>query len=454
MKIQQSSLAAFLCILILLSGVLGAEAVGISKNVPIDEENLDRYLNAAILPVDLNQDGRVDYVDRFLFSLYWKGDAPKAKTAARTSTASVAQAATPVVELDLDPSTPEINRELTVNAGGWDYERTFEVYLIVRDASWMTGLAVDIAFDSEALELLDIREVPGDLNLSGDLQEVEEVRAIHLQYEMELSGEREFEDFRDGWGRASAVVYDTNQNQQTDWSEVFAVEQEFLAQSDGTAIPYWTRLVLGTGEYDESVETFDPPAWSNTGGQNPGLIDDFSSVLLKRPDRTAPFGFSGDAIAAKLTFRLRSESAPGIYFFGFPEAHWMDKNFAGESDIMELALPEVLPSVVVVSQPPGPTATPSLTPTITPTRTMTNTPTSTRTITPTRTPTATWTPSHTPTITPTRTITNTPTVSPTPTEAGIPTATLTPNVSQPVGTLWLLDRNGQVRVIGSPPGKP
>jgi hypothetical protein len=69
-------------------------------------------------------------------------------------------------------------------------------------------------------------------------------------------------------------------------------------------------------------------------------------VLLKRPDRAEDFGYNGDAIIAKLTFKAKDA---GTYTFGFPQAVYINSAFTGNltTEVFNLTLPASLPSVTV-----------------------------------------------------------------------------------------------------------
>lgn len=257
------------------------------------------------------------------------------------------------VELDLDPAAAGIARTITISRSAPDSARTFQAKLVITGAQKMTGVSVDIAFDAtQALDLVRIKEIPGDLNFSGDLQLNEEVLAIINQFVAEFNFEKEFGDFVDGFGRNSAVVYDLNNNQATDLEEVLLVINEFVDEFNFEATEYWTRQVTKVSENDGSVAVFDPVSKSNVGGANVGMIDDLTSVLLI--DRAArgdqAFGFDGDAIVATLTFRVKSTAPAGEYVFSFPQAKWIDNTFTSvATDIKELARPAVLPKVIVTN---------------------------------------------------------------------------------------------------------
>lgn len=256
------------------------------------------------------------------------------------------------VNLDMDPSTAAVDSEITVAPN-----ETFDVFLVIQDAADMTGVSVDIAFDAtQVLTLLGIKEIPGDLDFSGDLQLSEEVLAVINQFVCEFNFGCVFDDFRDGFDRASAVVYDQNGNQQTDLDEVLDVINEFIDEFNFAGTSYWTRELkqaAAPGEYAESVEVFDPAAKSNPGGANPGLIDDITAVLLKRPEASA-FSYSGNAIVTRLTFQAKSGASGLQSEFSFPQAVYIDSSFVGtnpsgpgEGGIISLNLPDPLPRVVV-----------------------------------------------------------------------------------------------------------
>ena len=265
------------------------------------------------------------------------------------------------VNLDMDPSTEVIDESIEVAPN-----ETFDVFLVIQGANDMTGVSVDIAFDAtNVLTLLGVKEVPGDLDFSGDLQLSEEVLAVINQFICEFNFECTFDEFRDGHvqvstgeGRASGVVYDQNGNQQTDLDEVLEIINEFIDEFNFAGTAYWTREMkqaAAAGEFAESVEIFDPPANSNVGGNGTvGLIDDITAVLLKRPEVTGAFSYTGDAIVAKLTFQAQSGAAGQQCVFSFPQAVYIDSSFEGTTPsgpggggIIDLAIPATLPSVSV-----------------------------------------------------------------------------------------------------------
>jgi hypothetical protein len=255
------------------------------------------------------------------------------------------------INLDMDTSAAGVQGTATVAPG-----QEFQVYLVVEDAANMTGVSADLIFDATNLELVSIREVPGDLNFDGQLNSGLEVIPVINQLIKEDNFIAGFDDFEDGYLRNSNVVYDTNNNQMTDGSEVLAIINELIRVDNFADTQYWTREVFTQtpAAYNESVEIFDPVSKSNTGGEHPGLVDDMTSVLLARPDRDKEnnFGYSGDAIVATLTFKAKATAQAGTYTFSFPEAVWISNQFKGLADeglegVMDLATPATAPAVTV-----------------------------------------------------------------------------------------------------------
>ena len=262
--------------------------------------------------------------------------------------------ANPTVELDLNPATQATDDSLVVSKG-----ETFETYLYIRGVTDMTGVSVDMTFPAaEALDLVAIKEVVGDLNFDGSLSLDKEVLPVINQFVDEFNFVVDDNtNFQDGYERNSAVVFDTNGNTLTDLdTEVLPMINEFVDEFNFAEIPYWTRTVLFTSDFDESVEIFDPVAKSNVGGAGEGTIDDITAVLLKRPDRPVgdAFGFSGDALIAKIIFKARANATADTYSFDFPQRKWIDKDFTGLGDIIGeddaadgIALPSPLPQITV-----------------------------------------------------------------------------------------------------------
>jgi len=241
------------------------------------------------------------------------------------------------INLDMDTSAAGVQGTATVAPG-----QEFQVFLVVEDAANMTGVSADLIFDATNLELVSIRE-----QLNSGLEVIPVINQL-IKEDNFIAG---FDDFEDGYLRNSNVVYDTNNNQMTDGSEVLAIINELIRVDNFADTQYWTREVFTQtpAAYNESVEIFDPVSKSNTGGEHPGLVDDMTSVLLARPDRDKEnnFGYSGDAIVATLTFKVKAAAQAGAYTFSFPEAVWIDNGFTGLADVMDLATPATAPAVTV-----------------------------------------------------------------------------------------------------------
>jgi len=254
---------------------------------------------------------------------------------------ALAQTADVVFDLnDLDTNS------VTVSVG-----EQVEAYLVVKDAANMTGVSVDITFDNTGLQLVDIVEVPGDLNFDGSIDLNNEVVPIINQFVAEFNFEVDDNaGFTDGYGRQSAVVYDKDADGLTGLNdEVVPVINQFIDEFNFAPAVFWTQEVLFTSSFDESVEIFDPVAKSNTGGDNPGVIDDITVVLLKRPGRTEAFGYTGNAVVAKLTFKAL---AAGAYELGLSQdggeaPKYIDNTFSGLTDVMDLGVASPLPSITV-----------------------------------------------------------------------------------------------------------
>jgi hypothetical protein len=254
------------------------------------------------------------------------------------------------VTLDLDTSTEGVQTSIQAQKGD-----KIVALLVVEDAANMAGVSVDVTFDAtNALDLQKIYELPGDLDFSSRLDVDEEVIPVANEFVAEFKDtERTLDSFTDGFGRNSGVVVDADANDRLTSDEAVSVINAFVAQFKKieTRTIYWTTEIKESrpsDEHNESVEVFDPPAYSNTDGQHPGLIDDITVVLLRRPDRDrADFGYTGDAIVATLEFEVKSDAAAGVYQFGFPQAVWINNMFDDLGDVMDLTVPATLPSVEV-----------------------------------------------------------------------------------------------------------
>jgi len=264
--------------------------------------------------------------------------------------------AQPTVRLDLDATQDGIQDTLSISKSASLADRTIVANLVATGAEDLTGVSVDVGFDAAtALTLQSIKEVPGDANFDGQINLSNEVLPIINQFvgEVNFDPNAKPDKFLDGYARNSYVIFDANSSGYIELAdELLPVIDEFVLQVnfDPQANIYWTRQVIGFDpQFDESVEVFDAPAKSNVGGANVGLIDDITSVLLKRPDRTGDFGFSGDAIIATLKFVVRSDAEVGDHAFTFPQAVYIDNTFTGDlaTQVMNMTIPGTLPKVTV-----------------------------------------------------------------------------------------------------------
>ena len=284
------------------------------------------------------------------------------------------------INLDMNPANNttgsiSIDPSIQISKSGSESARTFDVLLVVTGADQLpldqglTGLSADVLFDAtDVLDLVGIKELPGDLNFSGELDVSEEVLTTINEFIAEFNdSQRQISDFRDGWlsnpsdpnsGRASGVVLDTDGDDRLGVEETLEVINSFIDQFNGQLPPYWTKDVLTySAAEDESVEIFDPPACSNAGEKNAGKVDDLTVVLLKRPDRPAgdQFGYrESTAVISTLTFRVKTDAPTGASTFGFAQdggqaPKYIDAKFESlDTDVHDLTVPSSLPFVDVV----------------------------------------------------------------------------------------------------------
>jgi hypothetical protein len=228
--------------------------------------------------------------------------------------------------------------------------------LHMTEADRLLGFSTDIHFDNTKLSLFSIVEHPGDLNFSGDVSFEEVNNAINFfldnfsretPFPLTGTSESDPEQFTDSEGRHSGVVLDMNGNNSLDFEEVNTVINDFLDVFAGSSVVYWTDVVAAReaaeGKPGESVEVFDPPEASNTGGANPGVIRDITGVLLARPEKvqqgTRPgFGFTGDANLATLIFTINQGVAAGTdTTITFENSVYIDEDFQDiNSDVIPI----------------------------------------------------------------------------------------------------------------------
>lgn len=169
----------------------------------------------------------------------------------------------------------------------------------------LTGVSADLRFNHNLLELVDVYELAGDINFDG-FQDVGDLVTVFQSSTFDLCKDDDPDTF--------ISYYDVNRDTCVDVGDLVTVFQSEMFDSAGGV--YWTNNE--GADIRESVEVFDPPAKSNTGGANAGLVDDLVSVLLLRPD-SDPAVQSGDlsnnpwsgsrAIVATLVWRTKAGAA-------------------------------------------------------------------------------------------------------------------------------------------------
>lgn len=243
--------------------------------------------------------------------------------------AGVAQAQTFV--LDLDASTPAIEQTRQVAKG-----ETIKVNLVVTGAVDLLGVSADVSFNADALELKDIEANFGDLDFSG-IVGIQEIAAIIAAF---ING-TPVDQIEYPAGVFPGILLDKDRSGVFGITEVADAIGQFVRGDSGTQ--YWTMLVSKDadrkvdGQMNESVAVFDPVAKSNTGGDHPGLIEDITAVLLRRPEASeggAPavgFGYSesvyGPAIVCTMTFQVKNAAAAGDTALSFGKSVFIDELF-------------------------------------------------------------------------------------------------------------------------------
>ena len=240
--------------------------------------------------------------------------------------------------VDLDAADSDIDKAHDVNKGG-----TVTANIVVSGVEDLLGLSADILFDAtEVLELTDIQAVFGDLDFSSDIpyQEIFNLISFYVS-------ETPVDEFVDFNGNQSGIIVDKNRDNEFDYSEIFAaISQYVLKDSGGTQ--FWTDQLVNDESRDhmnESVPVFDPVAKSNTGGEHPGLIEDITAVLLRRPDGSeggttaTGFGYDcgtyGNAIVCTLRFKVKSDAPTGASVISFGKSVMIDENFSNiDTDII------------------------------------------------------------------------------------------------------------------------
>lgn len=212
----------------------------------------------------------------------------------------VAICATPVLAQDrnanavfrLDVTSGDDNQiASTFSADGAvaNVAREFKVAVVLDDSINLMGANCDLDFDSDALEVVSIRESFGDVNFDGRVN-IFDVREIGARLGA-TTGSTNPEYSR---------YFDLNSDGKIDETDIQIVSADPEFNKQGT---YLTSNDPGVSSPRESAEIFEDPSISN---QN-GLVDDIVFVLLARPevtDRDA-FSFTGDARIAEITFRAK-----------------------------------------------------------------------------------------------------------------------------------------------------
>lgn len=233
-------------------------------------------------------------------------------------------------QVDLDASTTAVEQTLQVNAGG-----TVTANLVVTGAENLLGVSADVLFDAtNALELTDIQATFGDLDFSSVVG-FQEIVGIIGWY---LSGD-DVENLVDPFGNNSGIIVDKDRNGTFGFTEVIDSISQYLQGANG--VQYWTtELATDTDRQthqNESVPVFDPVAKSNVGGEHPGLIEDITAVLLRRPEGSeggttaSGFGYDsskyGNAIICTLKFKVKNDAPAGDTLLSFGKSVYISEDF-------------------------------------------------------------------------------------------------------------------------------
>lgn len=185
-----------------------------------------------------------------------------------------------------------------------DVPREFNVVVVLNDAVNLMGANCDLDFDSDALEVVSIRESFGDVNFDGRVN-IFDVREIGARLGA-ITGSTNPEYSR---------YFDLNSDGKIDETDIQIVNADPEFNKPGA---FLTSNDPGVSPPRESAEIFEDPSISN---QN-GLIDDIVFVLLARPeitDRDA-FSFTGDARVAEITFRAKDTFSGNTTLSFIPES--------------------------------------------------------------------------------------------------------------------------------------
>lgn len=235
--------------------------------------------------------------------------------------------------IDLNPSTPAPDTSIQAAKGS-----TLTVNLVVTNAVDLMGVSADVLFDAtNALELTDIQSTFGDLDFSSivSFQEIMKLISFYL-------AETAVDQFVDQNGNHSGILVDKNRDNIFGFTEIMAGVSQYVAAEGGTQ--FWTMNLANDGNRtahsNESVPVFDPVAKSNVGGQHPGLVEDITAVLLRRPEGStggaSATGFGYDsanyggapAIICTMKFKVKSTAPTGQTSLTFGKSVMIRETFA------------------------------------------------------------------------------------------------------------------------------
>ncbi|MCA9434213.1 MAG: hypothetical protein KC978_00420 [Candidatus Omnitrophica bacterium] len=246
-----------------------------------------------------------------------------------------------VLGLDLFPGTPHfIGNGIGVIDDDFDIDtirsatrgETFSTVVRLNDTENLLGITFDFRFDSDRLQVLDIRETRMDLDFSGDQSFVELQAVVDFFFSNELPDLPSVDNFaytyNDGTGEITThpgLLLDLDGNGVLSFVEIHSYAREFLANLDDTDIPFWTEIAARRPGFNDSVEVFDLVADINDNGEG----TDNTVVLLRRPETPAlDFGYDGNAILFEIVFQVKENAPLGEAMIQIEDSSAIDENFA------------------------------------------------------------------------------------------------------------------------------
>lgn len=242
-----------------------------------------------------------------------------------------APASAQILRFDFEPFTPGIQDTTTVSAG-----QAVEVNIVMTDIDDLLGYSTDVLFNADLLDLMDVRENPGDLNFDSQVDglELNDVISFFIDNALNPPGlplwDADDPDnpdvFEDHLGHRSGILLDLDGDEILSGPELNRLIFQFISDvrdSQGTSerVLYWTDLLFNRGgvEANESVEIADPPSKSNLPSTQAGEILDITAVLLARPnDKGVGYGYDtsvyGDAVLVTLRFQAKTSGAAILSF--------------------------------------------------------------------------------------------------------------------------------------------